>query len=61
MNKSGEIVYLDGFYYDIRMKKIGNVYRAFTFYNRRRKKPIMAYAESTEETLAINKLLELIK
>ena len=61
MNKSGEIVYLDGFYYDIRMKKIGNVYRAFTFYNRRRKKPIMAYAEATEEVLAINKLLELIK
>ncbi len=61
MNKSGEIVYLDGFYYDIRMKKIGNLYRAFTYYNRRRKKPVMAYAESTEEVLAINKLLELIK
>ncbi len=61
MNKSGEIVYLDGFYYDIRMKKIGNLYRAFTYYNRRRNKPVMAYAESTEEVLAINKLLELIK
>ena len=61
MNKSGEIVYLDGFYYDIRMRTRGDVYRAFTFYNRRRRKTIMAYAESTDEVSAINKLLELIK
>lgn len=58
---TGEIVYQDGNYYDIRVIKRGDVYKAFTYFTRGRHNKVQAYASNKNESLAINELLKLIK
>lgn len=55
------ILYQDGFYYDIRVKKEDIGFRAYTFFTRSRRKKVMVYEISKEPVAAINKLLRLIK